>query len=221
MSSFRPRPLWQQAVTFVSLTALLLGTMPLHVQAVQCDPVFIYYYGDHLGSPSVMTDRAGDEVQRYGYGAFGTETYQNNTSAFEVSNRYTGQTLDEDTGLYYYGARYYDPELGRFIQADTIVPSPANPQTLNRYAYCGNNPMKYVDPTGHIFGIDDAIMIGVAVGAALGGASSAAQGGNIGMGILTGAIGGLFGGLGSFVGASAWATSALGAVGGPLAGAKC
>jgi RHS repeat-associated protein len=217
VSGFRPRPLWQQFVTFVSLTALLLATMPTQVQAAQYHPVFYYYFGDHLGSSSVLTDRAGDEVQRYGYGAFGTETYQNNTSAFEVSNRYTGQTLDEDTGLYYYGARYYDPELGRFIQADTIVPSAANPQTLNRYAYCGNNPMKYVDPSGHDFGL--SLLIGVVIGAALGGATSAATGGNIGMGVLTGAIGGLFGGLGAWAGSSAWATSTLGAVGGPLAGA--
>jgi RHS repeat-associated protein len=59
-----------------------------------------------------------------------------------------GQRLDS-TGLYYYGARYYDPIIGRFISADTIVPSPANPQSLNRYSYCLNNPLKYVDPTGH------------------------------------------------------------------------
>jgi RHS repeat-associated protein len=58
----------------------------------------------------------------------------------------TDQIFDEETGLYYYNARYYDPELGRFNQADTIVPSAANPQTLNRYSYCGNNPLKYVDP---------------------------------------------------------------------------
>jgi RHS repeat-associated protein len=126
--------------------------------------------------------------------------------------------LDEDTGLYYYGARYYDSELGRFTQADTIVPSAADPQTLNRYAYCGNNPIKYVDPSGHVFGIDD-IIIGIAIGAAIGGASAAAQGGNIGMGILCGAIGGLFGGFGSVLGSASWVTAALGAVGGPLAGA--
>ncbi|MGC9397236.1 MAG: RHS repeat-associated core domain-containing protein [Anaerolineae bacterium] len=53
-------------------------------------------------------------------------------------------------GLYFYNARYYDPALGRFIQADTIVPSPANPQSLNRYAYTLNNPLRYTDPTGHI-----------------------------------------------------------------------
>jgi len=49
----------------------------------------------------------------------------------------------------YYGARTYDPALGRFIQPDTIVPNPANPQSLNRYAYVLNNPLRYTDPTGH------------------------------------------------------------------------
>ena len=49
-----------------------------------------------------------------------------------------------------HGARYYDPVLGRFITPDTIVQAPYDPQTLNRYAYCRNNPVKYIDPTGHI-----------------------------------------------------------------------
>ncbi|MBN2240870.1 MAG: RHS repeat-associated core domain-containing protein [Dehalococcoidales bacterium] len=61
---------------------------------------------------------------------------------------FTGQRYD-DTGLYYYGARYYDPEIGRFISPDTIVPDPMNPQSFNRYSYCLNNPLKYIDPTGH------------------------------------------------------------------------
>ena len=56
---------------------------------------------------------------------------------------FTGQEQDA-SGLYYYGARYYDPELGRFTQPDTILDG------LNRYAYCRNNPVKYIDPTGHI-----------------------------------------------------------------------
>lgn len=62
--------------------------------------------------------------------------------------KFTGQRLDS-TGLYYYGARYYDSTIGRFISADTIVPNPANPQSLNRYSYCLNNPLKYIDPSGH------------------------------------------------------------------------
>ena len=57
--------------------------------------------------------------------------------------------------MYYYGARYYDPALGRFIAPDTIVPEPGNPQSLNRYAYVNNNPLKYTDPTGHAVCVDE------------------------------------------------------------------
>lgn len=185
--------------------------MPTNVHAQSYTPVFYYHYGDHLGSSNVMTDRAGVLVQHYEYSAFGKETHQNNTSAFSLSNRYTGQVLDEETGLYYYNARYYDPELGRFVQADTIVPEAGSSQALNRYSYCVNNPLKYVDPSGH-FGVE-WVIAGVIIGAAIGGATAAATGENVGMGILTGAIGGLFAGLGGWAG-SVWGAAASSSIGG-------
>ena len=52
-------------------------------------------------------------------------------------------------GIYHYQARFYSPKLGRFLSADTIVPGYANPQNLNRYSYVLNNPLKYIDPSGH------------------------------------------------------------------------
>jgi hypothetical protein len=55
--------------------------------------------------------------------------------------------------LYDYGARWYDPQIGRFISPDIIIPNPANPQSFNRYAYVKNNPVKYSDPSGHC-GVD-------------------------------------------------------------------
>jgi RHS repeat-associated protein len=61
---------------------------------------------------------------------------------------FTGQRFDGTIGLYDYGARFYDPALGRFISADAIVPEPGNPQALNRYSYVLNNPLRYVDPAG-------------------------------------------------------------------------
>ncbi|MFZ1549804.1 MAG: RHS repeat-associated core domain-containing protein, partial [Anaerolineae bacterium] len=58
--------------------------------------------------------------------------------------------LDEVAGgLYFYNARYYDPALGRFTQADTLIPQPQNPQSLNRYAYAANNSLRFSDPSGH------------------------------------------------------------------------
>ena len=62
---------------------------------------------------------------------------------------YTGQQVDAQTGLMFYNARWYDPALGRFVSADTIVPNPGNPQDLNRYAYVRNSPVKYIDPSGY------------------------------------------------------------------------
>jgi len=116
-----------------------------------------------------------------------------------------------------YNARYYDPELGRFVQADTVVPSASNAQTLNRYSYCANNPLKYVDPTGHFI---EALLIGIMIGSVIGAATSAATGGNLWMGILTGAIGGAFGAAGATVGGMIGSTTGglIGAAGGGAAG---
>ena len=95
--------------------------------------------------PQASVDDVGDPaVQRYTpYG----ET--RGSEAVDVPYQFTGQRNEDAIGLYHYGARWYDPALGRFIQADTIVPQPEDPQSLNRYTYVYNNPLKYTDPTGH------------------------------------------------------------------------
>ncbi len=70
-----------------------------------------------------------------------------------TAKRYTGQYheagLAGSQGLYYYNARWYDPQLARFAQADTIVPDATSPQAFNRYSYVTGNPLRYTDPTGH------------------------------------------------------------------------
>ncbi len=71
------------------------------------------------------------------------------SGSVDLKHKYTGQEEDGETGLYYYGARYYDPNLARFISPDSIVPDHTDPQSLNRYSYCINNPLLYVDPTGN------------------------------------------------------------------------
>jgi RHS repeat-associated protein len=63
--------------------------------------------------------------------------------------RFTGQEYDAEYALYNYNARLYDPIMGRFISPDPVIQDPYNPQNLNRYAYCLNNPLIYVDPTGN------------------------------------------------------------------------
>ena len=73
---------------------------------------------------------------------------KNRIGTLNVKHKFTGQELDSESGLYYYGARYYDPEIGRFISPDSIVQDYTDPQTLNRYSYCRNNPLIYIDPNG-------------------------------------------------------------------------
>jgi len=66
-----------------------------------------------------------------------------------VREQFTSNERDNETGLDYFGARYYASAQGRFTSADSYGGRLVNPQTLNLYAYVRNNPLKYVDPTGH------------------------------------------------------------------------
>ncbi len=110
----------------------------------------VYYtHQDHLGSSNIITDQAGDQVQLIEYTPYGGPSRIEGEDV--VSHKFTGKELDDSTSLYWYGSRYYDPEIARFTQADTIVPVPGDPQSLNRYSYCRNNPLIYTDPTGHSF----------------------------------------------------------------------
>jgi RHS repeat-associated protein len=64
---------------------------------------------------------------------------------------YTGQRSETASfGLMYYGARWYDPALGRFTQADTVIPGAGNPMAWDRFGYVSNNPLRYTDSTGHV-----------------------------------------------------------------------
>ena len=64
--------------------------------------------------------------------------------------RYTGQRSEDEIGLCFYVARWYDPALGRFVSADSIVPEPYNPLDWDRYQYVRSNPIRYIDPSGHM-----------------------------------------------------------------------
>ncbi len=104
-------------------------------------------HSDHLGGTNILSDYYGNEAGAVRYHSYGRTRVE--TGLVPTDKRYTGQTLDASTGLYFYGARYYDCWLSQFVQPDSIVPQPGNPQSLNRYAYTLNNPLKYTDPTGH------------------------------------------------------------------------
>lgn len=109
----------------------------------------LYYHQDGLGSITAITDINGQSLNQYSYDAFGKIITSNETvdNIFE----YTGEIYDEN-GLLYLRARYYDPAIGRFISKDTYMGLLNDPLSLNLYAYVGNNPVLYIDPTGH-FGV--------------------------------------------------------------------
>ncbi len=112
-----------------------------------------YLHGDHLGSASLATDASGAKITDSDtrYSPYGMTRPGLAGTGLPTDRRFTGQREEVSQGLYDYGARPYDPALGRFLQADTLVPNPANPQSLNRYAYTLNNPLRYTDPSGHWF----------------------------------------------------------------------
>ena len=104
-----------------------------------------YYHNDHLGSTSVMTSQTGTLVEETKYDPWGEVKTGGTASKF----LYTGQEKDLETGLNYYNARYYDSHIRRFTQPDDIIQNVYHPQSLNRYSYVRNNPLRYTDPTGN------------------------------------------------------------------------
>ena len=107
---------------------------------------YYYLYNGH-GDVVQITDSAGNIVNSYEYDEWGKITSQ--TEGIENEFKYAGQTYDSETGLYYLRSRYYDPTTGRFISKDSNEGSIVNPLSLNLYTYCENNPLIYIDLSGH------------------------------------------------------------------------
>ena len=103
---------------------------------------YYHYASDEMGSITHVTDEKGKLLNHYEYDAWGNLTLEDE----QVSNRfkYTGEQFDPVTQQYYLRARFYNPALARFMQEDTF-----RGDGLNLYAYCANNPVRYVDPSGH------------------------------------------------------------------------
>ncbi|MEK7672304.1 MAG: RHS repeat-associated core domain-containing protein [Patescibacteria group bacterium] len=113
----------------------------------------IYHHGDHLGGANLETDENGTVIEAVDYYPFGEIRVDNTTTSYKNNYKFTGKELDADTGLYYYSARYYNPQLGRFISQDPWEGDLNDPQSLNKYSYVRNNPLKYIDPTGETFSL--------------------------------------------------------------------
>ena len=128
-----------------------------------------YFYEKNLhGDVVAVYNAAGTKLISYAYNAWGefVTTYHNggdNTTAVNNPYLYRGYYYDSDLGLYYLQSRYYDPTTSRFINADDCLGANQDILSYNLYAYCSNNPIKYVDPSGH-----SMILIALAVGVVAG-----------------------------------------------------
>jgi RHS repeat-associated protein len=104
-----------------------------------------FYHPDHLGSTSFITDASGEVFQHLEYFAFGETLVEEHSNTNRTPYLFNGKELDEETGLYYYGARYYDPKTSVFQSVD---PSAEKYPFLTPYAYVANNPVNVIDPDG-------------------------------------------------------------------------
>ena len=102
---------------------------------------------DHLAGTIRVLDSSFIALDGMRYKPYGED--RDAGDALATDRKFTGQTEDEAAGLYWYASRAYDPAIGRFCSPDVVVPEPGNPQALNRYSYVYNNPLKFVDPSGH------------------------------------------------------------------------
>jgi len=118
-----------------------------------------YIHNDALGSPVAATNQLGQVIWRETYKPHGQRT---TNAAASANNRvwFTGKQEESALGINYFGARWYHPEVGRFLVIDPVGVSPDNIHSFNRYGYANNNPYKYVDPDGR----HPAIIFGVGVG---------------------------------------------------------
>ena len=119
--------------------------------------------GDHLGSQAITADVNGSKIAEVRYYPWGEDRYYAYTST--TNYRFTGQRMESYINLYWYGSRWYDSALGRFIQPDFIIPDQNDSQSWDRYCYTLNNPIRYNDPSGHC---PWCIVIGAVIGGAIG-----------------------------------------------------
>jgi RHS repeat-associated protein len=105
-----------------------------------------FYHSDHLGSTSYVTDASGEVFQHLEYFAFGETFVEEHSNTDRIPYLFNGKELDDETGLYYYGARYYDPATSIWMSVDALAD---NFTGWSPYNYTFNNPLRFIDPDGN------------------------------------------------------------------------
>jgi RHS repeat-associated protein len=129
--------------------------LALRVQVNGAADKVYYLLTDHLGSTSITVDVNGNKQAEIRYKPWGETRYTDGNTPTDYL--YTGQRAEFEIGLYFYQSRFYDANLGRFSQPDSIIPEQSQGvQAWDRYGYVKNNPVRYADPTGHDVGCSSA-----------------------------------------------------------------
>ena len=174
----------------------------------------VHYHGDHLGSAQVMTTRAGGVMEHLRYTPYGElrgRFDHAGEDAAKIYSNYEFTTYQSDmtSGLQYAGARWYDPEVGQFLNHDP------KRQYASPYAYGPGDPVNGTDPNGELFGVCLGFILGFIVGALISGIQAAVNGASVGQAFKAAAIGGAISGAMSVV--LPGVGSAIGAAFGPIA----
>ena len=140
----RARGLWLRIALPLMLGCALLGATSAASAATE---TVTYIHTDVSGSPLAATDSNGAVVWKESYRAYG-ERWLQQSGTGQQTQWFHGKEQDAGTGLQYFGARYYDPEVGRFLGVDPVDFQEGNLHSFNRFAYGNNNPVKYKDPDG-------------------------------------------------------------------------
>ncbi|NBD12295.1 FG-GAP-like repeat-containing protein [Corallococcus silvisoli] len=133
-----------------AVTVAVSGTVSGAPGAGYPQPGTLYFHADHLGSTALTTDASGKKASQVAYLPYGGVFRPKTTGPDDFRPKFQGREADEPSGLLYFGARYYDPALGRFLTPDSRTASRISGRdSLNRFAFAINNPVTYTDPTGH------------------------------------------------------------------------
>ncbi|WP_293734171.1 RHS repeat-associated core domain-containing protein [uncultured Parabacteroides sp.] len=173
------------------------------------DAGMYYFHNDHLGSPWLITNASGSEVQRLNFNAWGLRRDATNWDNYsdlpemKFDRGFTGHEHLEMFGLINMNARLYDPVLGRFLSPDPIIQVPEFTQSYNGYSYALNNPLSYKDPNGESF-----ILVAAIIGGWIGLGTAMVSSDKSGWGLAGDMLKGLFVGAASGA-AGAWAGGAV------------
>lgn len=202
---------------YKSLRALLCAVLCISLtMPAYAGSTVTYIHNDIAGTPVAASDSAGNLLWKENYYPYGEQRTHSGDSTNEVW--FHGKPLDSSTGLSYFGARYYDPALGRFMGIDPVGVNSEDLYSFNRYAYGNNNPYKYTDPDGRLvwlimLPIIEAMGYGAAIGGGLNAAMQYLHTGEVRFGGAGGVVdaatdGATLGMYGSFVSGAAAGTTA-------------